>query len=195
MSRSSTSRWQAAPAEATARLPVRKSAIWLIARPNRNADHWHVRIRPFACAGGLSSARRLDRSLLAALRDTVDIAVFACDRDARVTWASKTAGELLGVERLVGSAPEQWIASMSPRTASGLPLAREDLPAERALAGERVSDLDVLVRIDARDVLLSTSAQPLQDDRGRRWGAIVTFRDVTLQRRLEALERSARAER
>jgi signal transduction histidine kinase len=53
----------------------------------------------------------------------------------------------------------------------------------------------VLVSLQGRDVLLSTRASPVDDEKGRRRGAVVLLEDVTEQRRQEALRRAARSPR
>jgi hypothetical protein len=82
-----------------------------------------------------------------------------------------------------------WLGALAPRTPSGLPLALEDVPLMRALDGEAVRDVDVLVRVSAGDVLLSACASPVEDRRGRRRGAVAVLEDVTEQRALEAKAR------
>jgi signal transduction histidine kinase len=51
--------------------------------------------------------------------------------------------------------------------------------------------LDVLLASAAGDVLLSTSANPVNDERGRRSGAVAVFEDVTEQRAREAQMRAS----
>lgn len=92
----------------------------------------------------------------------------------------------------LGEGTETWIGELRPRTPSGLPLAREDLPLLRALEGELVCDVDVLVTVRGGDVLLSASARPFDDPSGRRRGAVMVLEDVTERRAEEA---QARAER
>jgi EAL domain-containing protein (putative c-di-GMP-specific phosphodiesterase class I) len=79
-----------------------------------------------------------------------------------------------------------WIGQLDPRTASGLPLMLEDLPLMRALEGEVVRGVEVLVTTIAGEMLLSTSANPVNDERGRRRGAVAVFEDVTEARAREA---------
>ena len=51
-------------------------------------------------------------------------------------------------------------------------MSREDLPPVRALEGETVRGVEVLVTIQGNDVLLSTRASPVNDEKGRRRGAV-----------------------
>jgi PAS domain-containing protein len=150
---------------------------------------------PFAPPlGRLRRARqrlRDDRDLLDALLKIVGVPVLACAANGTLTHANRSACELLRVDCPLGTPPESWITALRPRTPSGLPLAREDLPPVRALEGEMVRGVDVLVTIQGNDVLLSTRASPVNDEKGRRRGAVVVMEDVTRQRRRELQLRNA----
>jgi EAL domain-containing protein (putative c-di-GMP-specific phosphodiesterase class I) len=65
-------------------------------------------------------------------------------------------------------------------------MALMDLPIIRALRGEVVRDVDLLVRTANGDVLMSTTANPIYNDKGSRLGAVAVFADVTEQRAREA---------
>jgi PAS domain-containing protein len=148
---------------------------------------------PLALGRGRRARQRLrdDQDLLGALLRIVGVPIVACAADSRLTHANRAACELLRGDWPMGTPPESWIDELFPRTPSGLPMEREDLPPVRALAGEVVRSVDVLVNIHGDDVLLSTHASPINDERGRRRGAVVVMRDVTEQRRQEAQLRGA----
>ncbi len=118
--------------------------------------------------------------------ESVGVAVVACARDGRLTHANRHSHELIGFDCPVGSDPQAWIAQLSPRTPSGLPLALEDVPLMRALSGEAVRNVDMLVKARDGDVLLSACASPVDDHRGRRRGAVAVLEDVTERRAREA---------
>lgn len=118
------------------------------------------------------------------------MAVVACAGDGCLTHANEQARQLIGAKCALGSYPESWMRELMPRTASGIPLMLADLPAIRALEGEVVGGVDLLVRLAGSDVLLETCARPANDGRGRPAGAIMTMRDVTHARRREALLRA-----
>jgi PAS domain-containing protein len=134
--------------------------------------------------------RRSDTHLLAALMELLDIAVVTCSPDGRLSNANRHARDLLGSERTIGSYPDCWMQELSPRTASGIPMKLEDLPPLRALCGEVVRAADVLVTLRGEDRLLETAARPAADAGGRRRGAVITLRDVTEERRREAILRA-----
>jgi PAS domain S-box-containing protein len=144
---------------------------------------------PFALpVGRLSRARqrlRDEHNLLDVLLDNVEVAMVACAVDGRLTHVNRRTRELLGGECSAGMDVAAWIGRLVPRTPSGLPLVLEDLPLMRALEGEVVRGVDMLLRSAGGDVLLSTSANPVNDERGRRRGAVAVFEDVTEQRERE----------
>lgn len=122
--------------------------------------------------------------------ETMDVAVIACAADGRMTHANERARRLMGPKCALGSYPDAWMRDLQPRTASGVPLMLADLPAVRALAGEIVCGVDLLVRLAGADVLLETVAHPAGGVQGRPAGAVMTMCDVTQARRREALLRS-----
>jgi PAS domain-containing protein len=134
---------------------------------------------------------RDDQDLLDALLKIVGVPVVACAADGTLTYANRPTCELLRVACAPGSPPESWISELCPRTPSGIPLVREDLPPVRALAGEVVRGVEVLVSIQGNDVLLNTQASPVNDEKGRRRGAVMVLEDVTEQRRRERQLRNA----
>jgi PAS domain-containing protein len=129
---------------------------------------------------------REDQCLLEALLENAGVAILAWGGDGRLTHASRRASELLGAECPLAGDPRERIAALRPRTPSGIPLVREDLPFVRALEGEAVRGVDVLVHVRGCDLLLSTLASPVYDERGRRRGVVALLEDVTERRRDEA---------
>jgi PAS domain-containing protein len=140
-----------------------------------------------ALGNGRRARQRLrdDQDLLDVLLRLVTLPVVACAADGSLTHANRATCELLRADWPLGTPPQRWIDVLRPRTPSGLPMAREDLPPVRALDGEVVRDVDVLVDIHGSDVLLCTRASPITDERGRRRGAVIVLEDVTTQRRRE----------
>ena len=134
---------------------------------------------------------RDDQDLLEALLDSVEVAIMAWTADGRLAHTSRRMAELLGAECPRGGDPEAWFRDLRPRTPSGIPLVREDLPHVRALQGEVLSSVDVLVRLPRGDSLLCATARPVEDQKSRRRGAIVLLEDVTQRRRDEVQLRAS----
>jgi PAS domain S-box-containing protein len=130
--------------------------------------------------------RRDDQKLLAALLESVDLAIVTWSRDGGVTHVSRCARELLGADCPCAGDREAWISELRPRTPSGIAMLREDLPPLRALQGETVRGVDVLVCVRGGEALLSVSARPVEDEGGRVCGALALLEDVTERRRDEA---------
>jgi PAS domain-containing protein len=129
---------------------------------------------------------REDGDLLAVLLDSVCVAIVAWGADGRLTHVSRRTEEILGDGCALGSEAEAWVAALRPRTPSGILLVAEDLPPVRALQGEAVRGVDVLVQVDGADLLLGVTATPVYDRQGRRRGALALLEDVTERRRAEA---------
>jgi len=140
----------------------------------------------------LGLAQRDSPELLEAALELVDVAMVAVACDGCLTHANRHARELLGAGcGALGTYPDTWMRELHPRTASGVPLPLEDLPPIRALEGEVVRGVDVLVALPSGDLLLEVAARPAKDRRGRRRGAVVTLADVTERRTLEGRMRAS----
>jgi len=129
---------------------------------------------------------REEGNLLDVLLDSVDVAVVACGVDGHPTHINRRAVELMSMDGSAGSDPDSWIEQVWPRTPDGRRLSLEELPIVRALGGEVVRDFDMLVQIPRGDVLMSTTANPLYDEKGTQLGAVAVFADVTEQRARES---------
>jgi PAS domain-containing protein len=142
--------------------------------------------RLFSALRYAGRSRRERCDLLEAALELVGVAMVAVGPDGRLTHANRHARELLGAGcGALGTYPDTWMRELRPRTASGVALPLEDLAPIRALEGEVVRGLDVLVALQRGDVLLETAARPAKDRRGRPRGAVVTLLDVTERRLLE----------
>jgi EAL domain-containing protein (putative c-di-GMP-specific phosphodiesterase class I) len=135
---------------------------------------------------GIQHVLRNDGNLLDVLLDSIDVAVVVCGTDGQTTHVNRRAIELMGSAGSGGSDPGTWIRQMRPRTADGRPLALADLPIVRALHGEVVRDVDVVVTTDHGDGLMNTTANPIYSEDGSQLGAVAVFSDVTEQRAREA---------
>jgi EAL domain-containing protein (putative c-di-GMP-specific phosphodiesterase class I) len=125
-------------------------------------------------------------NLLDVLLDSVDVAVVACGVDGHPTHINRRAVELMGMDGSAGSDPGTWIEQVWPRTPEGRKLSLSELPIVRALQGEVVREVDLLIRTGDGDALMSTTAKPLYDANGALLGAVAVFADVTEQRARES---------
>jgi signal transduction histidine kinase/DNA-binding response OmpR family regulator len=71
------------------------------------------------------------------------------------------------------------------------PFREDELPLIRAMRGEEVDDVEMILRNRNGERFISVTARPLKDERGSIGGGLVVFREVTEQKRArEALEAS-----
>lgn len=117
-----------------------------------------------------------------ALLDTIDANVMIVDSDGRVM--SNEAMCSLGL-------PSGWAVSdlddFLPYLfhGDGRPMTAAQTPVVRALAGESAHGAQMLVRLpDGREFELLINARPIEDEAGRRHGAILVAQDVTQARLL-----------
>ena len=147
---------------------------------------------------GLSTGRDEREALAAELRRTKDEAdyqgsvrqavigsmnegLFVIDDAGDVLLHNSAAAEIFGVAE--PDMTRELLATRSDRWADGTPMRDDERPSSRALAGETVREVEILVRNgDQPDRVVSVSAMPLPRDglRGRA-RALVLFRDTTLE--------------
>jgi len=147
---------------------------------------------------GLSTGRDEREALAAELRRTKEEAdyqasvrqavigsmnegVFVVDDAGDVLLHNAAAAEIFGVAEAEVS--RELLAARSDRWADGTPMRDEDRPSTRALAGETLRDVEILVRTGEQpDRVVAVSAIPLpRDGRRGRARALVLFRDTTLE--------------
>ncbi|MFV9505858.1 MAG: ATP-binding protein [Oscillochloridaceae bacterium umkhey_bin13] len=113
--------------------------------------------------------------------------VLLCDGQGRLTLANEAALTLLRLESLPF---EQPLAAMPDfyrmRDLDGSPLELADLPFARALAGEVFQDYRLILRGASGDeTVMSFSGAPARADDDTIEGAVVVFRDITANQKVE----------
>lgn len=131
-------------------------------------------------AGDDAGESREQRSFLAAVLESVDSAIIACDREGNLTFFNETARRIHGSEE----APmhyTQWSQRYDLYRADGvsrLPL--EEIPLYRALMGERVDEASIVVKkTDGMRQHFEVTGRPLTDGKGAILGAVIAMHDVT----------------
>ncbi|HVL91424.1 MAG TPA: SpoIIE family protein phosphatase, partial [Actinomycetota bacterium] len=118
--------------------------------------------------------------------------IIRVDVDGRVTFVNPAAEELLGWERggLIDRPVHETIHHSAP---DGSPYPAEECPINEAARDGSVHRIEseVFWRKDATSVAVEYISAPLWED-GRLAGSVVTFRDVTERRAIEAEVRRAR---
>ncbi|MFN2564473.1 MAG: ATP-binding protein [Gemmatimonadaceae bacterium] len=133
-----------------------------------------------------------EREFLAAALESLTDGVLACDAHGILTVANRAARKLCGLPD--GPLPAgRWAGHYALYAADGKTLLRqEEQPLFRALAGETVESMEVVVapRSGERRTVLK-SGRPIYDGSGNNLGAVVALHDVTGERKLEAQFRQA----
>jgi PAS domain S-box-containing protein len=138
----------------------------------------------------------------AAMRRTADIldlimarmadAVLLVDADAAILFANTAAKELLGEHAVVGW--KAWATTYEAYHADEItPLGFGEWPLMRALHGENVDNVDMVLRSkgDERKVHLTISGRPIESVGHNACGAVLVLRDVTVLKETERLLRDS----
>lgn len=123
-------------------------------------------------------------SLTAALLETIEVGIVSCDADGVVIVSNRAERELFGLETgLEGLRPEELHPLISVFDPDGRPLSPDSYPLMRALRGEDVSRVDVLVGPSTgvrREVVVRASQ--ITGPGGAVLGAVAALTDVTDER-------------
>src|SRR5437868_5201671 len=84
------------------------------------------------------------RGFLDAVLDSLNVGVIACDGEGRVTRLNPAVRALSGDPPADGRV-DTWARELIPYDADGQPLPPEDVPLLRALRGERVRDVELVL--------------------------------------------------
>lgn len=126
-----------------------------------------------------------ERQFLQVLLDNLEEGIVACDQDGRITLLNPASRRFFGIDDdtdLVG----RPVTLSGMRHLDGTVMAPSESPLARALAGEVVREVQLLVeRPDGLRRTVAANAQVLHDDNGERLGAVVALHDITEQKRTE----------
>ena len=133
-------------------------------------------------SGQIASSRALEQKqeLLDAVLDTVDVAVVACDGTGKLSFFNRAAREFHG--RAPGPAPSlDWAGDFDLYQADGeTPLLPGDIPLVRALAGERVQAMRMVIAPPGRPRrTVLASGRLMRSAAGERLGAVIAMQDIT----------------
>ncbi len=122
--------------------------------------------------------------------------VLVADADGQLILSNPMAEQLLGDKALMRR-PVHWGAEHGFfRIDRRTPLAADEMPLARALAGQSLDDVEMFVRTPhaPHGAYIAVSARPLRTDRGRVRGGVIAFRDVSERKRLDAMMEAQSAE-
>lgn len=129
----------------------------------------------------------IERRKLAAVINSIAEGVVLCDRHGRLMLANRTAMELLSSESFPYQQPiSSMVDFYAFRDLEGRALTSDRLPLARALTGEVFHDSRVLLHgASGDDTVMSFSGAPVYGDLNAIEGAVVIFRDITANQKLE----------
>jgi len=128
---------------------------------------------------------RREEQFLQVLLDTLEEGIVACDADGRITVFNPAARRLHGLSEEsdpIGRIP----TDQGLRRADGSPMEPRENPLIRAMSGEQLRDVEIILESETGDLRkVSVNGQALVDDGGWMLGAVVAMHDVTEQKRNE----------
>jgi PAS domain S-box-containing protein len=122
--------------------------------------------------------------------EAVEDAILACDPEGRLTLVNHAARQFFGLPA-TGLPPDRMPHGPICHHPDGRPMAAHDMPLERALRGEHVKQVEVMIRVPGappRHVL--ASGQALRDETGHMLGAVVSLHDISASREAALLRES-----
>lgn len=128
------------------------------------------------------------RALLQSVLDCVVETVSVYDADGRMVLSNPAFDRMTGTKFGANASVEERFRSYGLFTADGKRrLTLDEVPAHRAMRGEPIQDLELVIRNPAfpDGIVMSTNAQRLVDAKGIVIGAVVTGRDVTSRKQAE----------
>lgn len=137
----------------------------------------------------IHAAMTREREFLAAMLESLTEGVVACDAEGNLSHYTQVMQSLHGVGQMPVPSGEWAQAYGLCNPVNGQVLAPDRVPLARALAGEKVRDVEMLIRpLDGPSRLVQCNGQAVMSPDGQKLGAVVTMRDITGQRQLQ-LER------
>lgn len=125
--------------------------------------------------------------MLKSILDFLAEGILLADRDGRFMFINRVARSILGIDSR-GLAMSEWSETCECYLPGGVTrIALRDLPLARALSGESVDEMELLVRkTDQPDgIWIIAKASPLSNEAGVLCGAVMVFRDVSTKREEE----------
>ena len=131
--------------------------------------------------------------VLEGVLDSAGEGIVVADEDGRFSVFNPAARRIVGEGPKLGDLAytDLTFAMLDPKTCQPFP--QEQLPLGRAIRGEAVDNLELLIRTSTQvETLIRVTGRPLRDPAGQARGGIITFNDITALRAAE-LELAKRA--
>ncbi|MBD1880058.1 PAS domain S-box protein [Coleofasciculus sp. FACHB-T130] len=132
------------------------------------------------------AALQKEREFLKVLLDNVEAGIVACDANGVLTLFNQASRAFHGLPEQPLPA-EQWAEYYDLYLSDGkTPMKREDIPLFRALQGEHVRDVEMVIAPNSGKFrTLLASGQAFFDSQGTKLGAVVAMHDITERKRVE----------
>ena len=164
--------------------PVELS-IWATESDGDDAPYFNAFIRDVTEQKRAHEQLTKERELRDAVLDSLEEAIVVCDEEGNLTLSNRAAREFYGLPETAGN-PETWGKSYELSHPDGTSLDRDEIPLLRALDGERVRSLELLLRANGGERrAVVVNGQPMFDVTGRKLGAVVAMHDISAQRAAE----------
>jgi diguanylate cyclase (GGDEF)-like protein/PAS domain S-box-containing protein len=155
--------------------------------PDPDAGGIVISIRDDFDRAAIEETLRRERRFLRAILQELEAGIAAYGPDGQLQMINRAARDFFGMaDRAVGA--DRWADEYQLFDGNGItPLADYDTPVQRALRGEVVEPVEMVVvpRVGSRRVLW-TSGRPIYDEEGNRIGAVAAMHDITRQKEAEA---------
>jgi PAS domain S-box-containing protein len=168
-------------------ITARKRAEELLKEANQELE-----VRVAKRTSELSAANEFLKALLENIQD----GIVACNSEGVLTLLNRTIRELQGLPD-VPFRPEQWTDYYQIYHADGqTPMAAAELPINRALRGERLQNVEMVIAAKGSTAAhtILASGRAMYDDQGHKLGAVVSLKDITERKRAERELLKAHAE-
>ena len=130
-----------------------------------------------------------ERDWLKTLLDNLTEGVVACDADGTIVLMNETARNWHGISKEMVTSGG-WSQEHHLRQTDGVtPLKAGEGPLDRALAGENIDGIELVIAAENQpDRLVAISGNALLDDNDARLGALVVMHDLAQRTRADAAE-------